>query len=125
MRGIMAAEIFNHLWQSTAFAVVCALATLSLRNNRAQVRYALWFAASAKFLIPFGVLSRLGTALGHWLLPAATGHRFPLVLEFVGQPMVRTVMPPAARVFGVNATAASTLAAVIPGVILAAWLVGT
>jgi uncharacterized protein (TIGR03435 family) len=120
----MTAEIFNHLWQSTAFALVCALATHPLRNNRAQVRYALWFAASAKFLIPFDVLSRLGTALGQWLLPADAGHRFTLVLEFVGQPIVRTVVPPATRVFGMNATG-FTLSAVIPSVILAAWLVGT
>ena len=119
----MTAGIFHHLWQSTAFAIVCALTTLALRNNRAQVRYALWFAASAKFLIPFAVLSRLGTALGHWLLPAAAG-RFTIVLEFVGQQMGRTVVPPATRAFGVNATAGFTLSAVIPGVILAAWSVG-
>jgi len=120
----MTAEIFHHLWQSTAFAVVCALATLSLRNNRAQVRYALWCAASAKFLIPFDFLSRLGTALGHSLLPANAGHRFALVLEFVGQPIGRTVVPAATRVFGVTATAGSTLSVMIPGVIVATWSVG-
>ncbi|HEX7795044.1 MAG TPA: M56 family metallopeptidase [Vicinamibacterales bacterium] len=120
----MTAQIFNHLWQSTAFAVVCALTTLALRNNRAQVRYALWFAASAKFLIPFSVLSRLGTALGHSLLSANAAGRFTIVLEFVGQPLVRTVLPPATRVFDVNAIAGSVLSAVIPGVILAAWSVG-
>jgi uncharacterized protein (TIGR03435 family) len=121
----MTAEIFNHLWQSTAFTVVCALATLALRKNRAQVRYALWFAASAKFLLPFAVLSRLGTVLGHWLLPADAGRRFTIVIESVGQPIMRTVVPPATRVFGVNASAGSTLSAALPTVILATWLVGT
>src|SRR5215475_245140 len=108
----MTAEIFNHLWQSTAFAVVCGLATLALRTNRAQVRYALWMAASAKFLIPFAALSRLGTLLGHWLLPATAGHRFAIVLEFAGQPMIaRTVVLPATRVVGLGEAAGSTLAA--------------
>jgi bla regulator protein BlaR1 len=121
----MTAEIFNHLWQSTAFAAVCAMATLALRTNRAQVRYALWFAASAKFLIPFEVLNRIGTALGHWLLPPDAGHRFTIVLDVAGPPLLRTVVPPATRVFGVNATAGSALSATIPGVILATWSVGT
>src|SRR5262245_54212311 len=121
----MTSAVFAHILESTAFAAVCALATLALRNNRAQVRYALWFAASAKFLIPFAVLSRLGTALGHWLLPPTAGHRFAVIFEFAGQPIVRTVMPPATHVFGVNATAASMLAAVIPGLIFATWFVGT
>ncbi len=54
-------ETGNHLWQSTAFAALIALASLFLRRNRAQIRYALWFAASVKFLIPFAAL----TAVGH------------------------------------------------------------
>src|SRR5689334_14236668 len=120
----MTAEIFHHLWQSTAFAVVCALATLSLRNNRAQVRYALWFAASAKFLIPFHALTRLGTAVGHTLLPADAGQRFALVVEFAGQPIVRAVVPPATRLLDVNARAGFLLSAVVPGVIVAIWSVG-
>ena len=48
--------IGNHLWQSTLFAAAAGLLTLALRNNRAQVRYWLWLAASVKFLIPFGAL---------------------------------------------------------------------
>lgn len=46
----------NHLWQSTAFAIVAGLLTLAFRSNRAGVRFWLWFAASIKFVVPFAVL---------------------------------------------------------------------
>jgi hypothetical protein len=55
----------NHLWQSTAFAVVAWLLTLALRNNQARVRYAIWLAASIKFLVPFTVLVSAGNLLPH------------------------------------------------------------
>jgi uncharacterized protein (TIGR03435 family) len=54
-------EIFNHLWQSTAFAVAIGLGTLALRRNSPRVRYWLWFAASVKFLIPFSLLVATGS----------------------------------------------------------------
>src|SRR5262245_35017910 len=50
----------NHLWQSTVFAAAAAALALLLRANRAQVRYALWFSASIKFLVPFSLLIGLG-----------------------------------------------------------------
>src|ERR1700704_4855973 len=49
-------EIFNHLWQSTVFAVVIALAAVALRRNSPRLRYWLWLAASLKFLVPFSLL---------------------------------------------------------------------
>jgi bla regulator protein blaR1 len=60
----MIAEVANHLWQSTVFAVVVGLLTRAFRKNRAQVRYWLWLSASVKFLIPFSLL----VSLGHDLL---------------------------------------------------------
>jgi beta-lactamase regulating signal transducer with metallopeptidase domain len=56
------AALFDHIWQSTLFAVAAGLMSLALAPNRAAVRYWLWFAASAKFLIPFSVLMSLGAA---------------------------------------------------------------
>ena len=47
----MMAALFNHVWQSTLFAVVLGLLSLAFRRNRAGLRYSLWFAASVKFLI--------------------------------------------------------------------------
>ena len=59
----MTAELFNHLWQSTLFAVAAGLLTLMCRKNHASVRYWLWFSASVKFFIPFTVLMALGDRL--------------------------------------------------------------
>ena len=53
-------EIFNHLWQSTAFAAAVALACVALRRNSPRLRYWLWLAASMKFLIPFSMLVSTG-----------------------------------------------------------------
>jgi bla regulator protein BlaR1 len=53
----------NHLWQTTAFVAAIWLTTLALRKNQARVRYALWLAASIKFLLPFSLLIALGGML--------------------------------------------------------------
>lgn len=42
-----------HLWQSTCFVAVAWILTRVLVNNRADVRYRIWLAASVKFLLPF------------------------------------------------------------------------
>ena len=55
--------LLNHLWQSTLFTMAAGLLTLALRKNGAHTRYWLWFAASCKFLIPFSLLSALGSHL--------------------------------------------------------------
>src|ERR1035438_206489 len=59
----MAPAVANHLWQSTAFAVVAALLTLALRKNQARARYWVWMAASMKFLLPFALLAAIGSHL--------------------------------------------------------------
>jgi uncharacterized protein (TIGR03435 family) len=56
----MIAPLTNHLWQSTVFCLAVAITSFLLRPNRAHVRYALWFAASVKFLVPFSLLVALG-----------------------------------------------------------------
>jgi bla regulator protein blaR1 len=62
----MTAQILNHLWESTLFAMLVWLLTLALRHYHAAIRQALWLIASLKFLIPFSLF----TALGAWLAPA-------------------------------------------------------
>ena len=52
MISIYLAPLANHLWQSTLFAAVAALLAFFLRRDRAALRYAVWFAASVKFLVP-------------------------------------------------------------------------
>jgi bla regulator protein blaR1 len=59
----MITGLVAHLWQCTFFAGAAWLTTLMLRKNRAQYRYWIWLTASAKFLIPFLLLVRLGTLM--------------------------------------------------------------
>src|SRR5580704_15583777 len=80
----MIPEIAAHLWQSTLFAGAAWLAILALRTNRAQVRYWVWFAASAKFLIPFSLLVGLGTLMPHRTAPAIRTEWVAALQEFSG-----------------------------------------
>src|ERR1700681_640600 len=59
----------SHLWQSTIFAGVAALMTLAFRVNRAQVRYWLWIGAFFKFLVPFALLTNIGSHIQIWTPP--------------------------------------------------------
>jgi len=51
---------FNHLWQSTIFAVAVAAVAALLQRQSPRLRYWLWLAASVKFLIPFSLLVTTG-----------------------------------------------------------------
>ncbi len=52
--------ILNHLWQSSAFTAIVALAAWAMRRNSPRARYWLWLAASLKFLVPFSWLVSTG-----------------------------------------------------------------
>jgi hypothetical protein len=65
----MTDALASHLWQSTIFAGAAALLTLAFRVNRAQVRYWLWIGASLKFLIPFALLTSVGSYIQTWAPP--------------------------------------------------------
>src|SRR6185312_10192006 len=56
-------SLFNHLWQSTAFAVIVAIASIVLRRHSPRLRYWLWLAASAKFLVPFSLILATGARI--------------------------------------------------------------
>jgi uncharacterized protein (TIGR03435 family) len=55
--------IANHLWQSTVFVGAIGILASLFGNNRARVRYWLWFAASLKFLVPFSAFVALGSII--------------------------------------------------------------
>jgi uncharacterized protein (TIGR03435 family) len=117
--------IANHLWQSTLFAAACGGATLALRKNRAQIRHGLWIAASVKFLIPFAAIVAIGQELGWRLLPAVSERQLTIVLEFVGQPFTRTVLPASARTSAAfTAGAAPAFEGMAPVVLFALWMAG-
>ncbi|HEY6457882.1 MAG TPA: M56 family metallopeptidase [Steroidobacteraceae bacterium] len=56
----MGEVIFDHLWQSTLCAAAAGLLALAFRKDRASVRFLIWFAASAKFVVPFSLLVWIG-----------------------------------------------------------------
>ncbi len=110
-------ELENHLWQSTLFAVLAGLLTLALRGNRARVRHAVWLAASLKFVIPFAMLTWLGSQI-EWRRPAAAATNFAIVMDEVSQPFsaLGIVTPiPAATPSKANP---------LPRILLAIWAAG-
>jgi beta-lactamase regulating signal transducer with metallopeptidase domain len=64
--------ILDHLWQSTLVAAVIAALIFFFRNNSANVRYWLWFAASLKFLLPFSLLMQVGRLTFAHPVPASS-----------------------------------------------------
>ncbi|MBV8731822.1 MAG: hypothetical protein JO336_18595 [Acidobacteriia bacterium] len=85
--------IANHLWQSTFFAVAAALVTLALRNNRGQVRYWVWFAASLKFLVPFSLLVNLGAQFGSHRTASANSTAYSYWIEQASQSFTLPAVP--------------------------------
>lgn len=113
--------VANHIWQSTLFAAVAALLTLTLRKNQARVRYWLWLAASLKFLVPFSLLLQLGSAVAVSRSAAASPAGFTLVEE-ISQPFI-----PASTASATAATHISTFSEFgrfVPPLLLALWLGG-
>ncbi|HEY4089450.1 MAG TPA: M56 family metallopeptidase, partial [Bryobacteraceae bacterium] len=62
--------------------------TLTLRKNRAAVRYWVWLAASVKFLIPFSLLIRIGSQFEWRSAPSIALTRFAIVMNEAHQPFV-------------------------------------
>lgn len=107
--------IGNHLWQSTLFAAVAGLLTLALRKNHARARYWLWLAASLKFLVPFALLTSLGSRMAWSRGSAATQDALSFVIEQVSQPFAHQNSSQAAP---------QTVFAALPTLLIAAWACG-
>lgn len=65
----MISLVLDHLWQSSLFLAAAGLITLALNHNSAGARFWLWFSASVKFLVPFALLTALGSRLLILILP--------------------------------------------------------
>ena len=111
----VAPSIDNHLWQSTLFAAVAGLLTLALRKNRARVRYWLWLVASLKFLVPFSLLTSLGSRMAWSRDPAATQGALAFVIEQVSQPFTQEAS---------SRGSAQAIFASLPAILVAAWACG-
>jgi len=116
----MISGLLSHLLQSTIFAAVAWLLTLGLRRNRAQVRFSIFFAASAKFLIPFAALVSLGTLAPRRATAPIAAAGWVNTIEQMGNPL--TIPSAAAQAAVHAATAASPIA--WGAIALAAWACG-
>ncbi|HEX8924419.1 MAG TPA: M56 family metallopeptidase, partial [Terriglobales bacterium] len=86
------AALLNHLWQSTAVVLLAWLLTIALRNNAARVRHAIWLIASIKFLLPFQLLSLLGTRMAK---PVSTHDvQFYTIVEEFTRPIRQAPLAP-------------------------------
>ena len=115
------APIANHLWQSTVFAALVALVTRGFRANRAAVRYALWLAASIKFLVPFALLVTLGGWLGPHAPAVAVEPHVTTIMDAVGHPFTSVEPPPIIRAATIRRSGAVNAVA---WMLLVAWLGG-
>jgi bla regulator protein BlaR1 len=113
----MTAALVEHLWQSTLFVIGAALLTLVLRKDEARVRYWVWFAASLKFLIPFSLLTALGSQFVWREASASAPVLAPSFVEFLGR---------AADPFTAEITMRATAVDAFPlgAVLLAVWGIG-
>jgi bla regulator protein BlaR1 len=116
----------NHLWQSTVFAATAGLLTLTLRRNRACVRYWLWLAASVKFLVPFGFLVAIGSQFGWPSASIALEPRVAVAIESIGRPFSQSApqLSRAAVVATRDAGAAVPGLLVMLAAVAAVWFVG-
>jgi len=116
MGRALAPSIGNHLWQSTLFAAAAGLLTLMLRKNHARARYWLWLAASLKFLVPFSLLTTLGSRMAWSRGPASTQGALSFVIEQVSQPFTQQASSQAAP---------QNIFASLPAIFTAAWICGS
>ncbi|MBS1802546.1 MAG: TIGR03435 family protein [Acidobacteria bacterium] len=113
------APVLNHLWQSTAVAILAWLLTLVVRNNSARVRYAIWLFASVKFLLPFQVLTYVGTL---WAKPVtSSGAQLYTVVEEFTRPLR---VAPITGATSLPPTSSFNVTALICGLVAFAWLCG-
>src|SRR4051812_11863074 len=76
----------NHLWQSTLCVGVVWLLALTLKKNRAAVRYWLWLASSVKFLIPFSLLVSIGSQFEWRTIPSVARAQWSGAIDHVNLP---------------------------------------
>jgi bla regulator protein blaR1 len=94
--ALFAPALGNHIWQSTLFACVIALLTLAFRKHRAHVRYALWLAASLKFLLPFSLLMAIGTRLSPQRPAAPPAPELYVAIQRASEPFAQPILAHAA-----------------------------
>lgn len=114
------APLVNHLWQSTLIAGVAWLLAFALRRNHARVRYWIWLAASAKFLVPFSLLVAAGEEL-------KTAFATPVVVTPPLASLVQRIEQPLPQIGYLNVASAGTTGYGgdwLPQMMVTVWLCG-
>jgi len=114
----------NHLWQSTLFAAAAGLLTLTLRKNHARIRFALWLAASVKFLIPFSLLVSVGGHLAEAHASNETNSALYFAVEGFSQPFTRGATATPVSSQAAPAMISASLLHLLPAILAATWLCG-
>lgn len=113
--------VLDHLWQSTLFVGIVALAAFALRGRSAGVRSALWFVASLKFLVPLAALSAVGAAVGARLPMNVPGTAAATFVGALDAPLVAA----ASTAITVTEAAGSSASGTWLTALLVTWSVGT
>jgi uncharacterized protein (TIGR03435 family) len=115
--------VSDHLWQSTLFAAIIALATVALRRKHAGVRYALWWAASIKFIVPFALFVATGEAIGSRAAVHVPPPAPSFLTDIANTPFVVGTTSRAATAAASGATA-SSVAIGWPTLLATLWAIG-
>src|SRR5215470_13422282 len=119
----MLGAIGNHIWQTTVFVMATWLVTLTLRQNAARVRFALWSVASVKFLIPFSLLISIGSLMPHQSAAIKPGTTF-LVAETFSSPFEQPAASSAQPVVTLPQTLPARQTLNLTSLIIAIWFAG-
>lgn len=112
----------DHIWQSTLVALLAGLLTLILQKNHARTRYFLWIAASAKFLVPFSLLSGIGSYLSWSRRSVGTRPGLYFAMAKVGQAISQPTLSMISR--SVHPMAYRSLPWLFPTLLAIVWFCG-
>lgn len=118
----IAPALANHIGQSTLFALMAGLLTLILQKNHARTRYWLWLAVSAKFLVPFSLLFRIGSYLSWSRRSAGTKPGLYFAMKKVSQAFTQPTLSMISR--AAHSMVYSSLMRLLPGLLATVWLCG-
>ena len=112
--------VWDHLWQSTLFAVLAALLTLAFRENRANTRFCIWLAASVKFLVPISPVVVIFHAMTWRAASSGVVPISPMIVE----PAAPIAVMPVAHVSLAAAVPAEPVSVSIVTILFAVWACG-
>jgi hypothetical protein len=95
--------VFQTIFGSQPFCYSCMVITLSLKKNRARIRYWVWFSVSIKLLIPFSLIVNLGSMLApDWLKSHVQIPSELSVIHTINQPLNPPDMKAISSVIGIK-----------------------